>query len=183
MHHRTTRILEAFIAIHLITAGAAAEESITVDVVGRIQTGLAAIGGETTGTTISAKGITWELEFGKNAKFRETAKKLSGKQARVKGSLERRKGVEIRDRWIVTVTNLQAAPPVKSKLDAKTRRETSKVTFKETEGATLIDVTSPFGIDHAVITRGNHRWPANLTVRLHLKGLESFKVAADQKND
>jgi hypothetical protein len=31
-------------------------------------------GGETTGTTITAKGVTWELDFGKNAELRKTAK-------------------------------------------------------------------------------------------------------------
>ena len=42
----------------------AAEDSIRVTVVGTLRTGIIAIGGETTGTTITAKGITWELEFG-----------------------------------------------------------------------------------------------------------------------
>ena len=37
----------------------AAEDSITVTVVGTLRTGIFAIGGETTGTTITAKGITY----------------------------------------------------------------------------------------------------------------------------
>ena len=86
-----------------------AAESITVEIVGKLETGIFAIGGETTGTTITAKGITWELEFGKQAALRKLAEKLNGKQVVVKGSLERKKGVEIRERWIVTVTSLKAA--------------------------------------------------------------------------
>jgi hypothetical protein len=84
------------------------DESITVKVVGTLQTGIIAIGGETTGATITAQGITWELDFG-NSPLRKTADTLDGKKAVVQGRLERRKGVEIRERWIVTVTDLKAA--------------------------------------------------------------------------
>jgi hypothetical protein len=84
------------------------EESITVEVVGTLRTGIAAIGGETTGTTITAKGITWELDLSKNAAFRKAAKKMHGKTVGVQGNLERRSGVEIGERWIVTVTGLKA---------------------------------------------------------------------------
>ena len=92
-----------------VSAEDSAEDSINVTVVGTLRTGIVAIGGETTGTTITAKGITWELEFGKNAAIRKSAEKLNGKKVIVKGSLERRKGVEIRQRWIVTVKGLRAA--------------------------------------------------------------------------
>ena len=91
------------------TTKVSAEDSINVTVVGTLRTGIVAIGGETTGTTITANGITWELEFGKNAAIRKSAEKLNGKKVIVKGSLERRKGVEIRQRWIVTVKGLRAA--------------------------------------------------------------------------
>lgn len=86
-----------------------AEESITVTVVGTLRTGIFAIGGETTGTTITAKGITWELDFGDQAKFRRMAESLNEKQVVVRGSLERRSGVEIKQRWIVHVSDLEAA--------------------------------------------------------------------------
>ncbi len=83
-------------------------ESITVTVVGTLKSGVVAIGGETTGTTISAKGATWELELSHNDKLRQAAEDLNGKPAIVQGSLERRAGVEIKDRWIVHVGSLQA---------------------------------------------------------------------------
>jgi hypothetical protein len=85
---------------------ASAEESITVTIVGTLRTGIVAIGGETTGMTITAKGIKWELDLGRNAKLRTAAEKLDGKGVTVTGTLERRAGVEVKERWIVTVTSL-----------------------------------------------------------------------------
>jgi len=87
----------------------AIEDAIDVTVVGTIRTGILAIGGETTGTTITAKGITWELNLGNAPYLRETAESLNGRKARVRGGLERRRGVEIAERWIVTVSELQGA--------------------------------------------------------------------------
>lgn len=86
-----------------------AEESITVTVTGTIRTGVVAIGGETTGVTIKSKGATFELDIGKNAALRTAAEKLDGKTAVVEGTLERRSGVEIKERWIVTVAKLRSA--------------------------------------------------------------------------
>lgn len=83
------------------------EESITVTVVGTLRSGIVAIGGETTGTTITAQGIKWELGFGKNAELRTATEKLDGRQVTVTGTLERRAGVEIKERWVVTVASLK----------------------------------------------------------------------------
>jgi hypothetical protein len=91
----------------MTTEGQSTSESIAVVVVGRIRTGIVAIGGETTGTTITSKGITWELDLGNNLAFAETAKNLNGKQATVTGSLERRTGIEIPTRFIVTVKTIE----------------------------------------------------------------------------
>jgi len=85
---------------------ASIKDSVTVKVVGKLRTGLMAIGAETTGTTITANGITWELELGKQTTFRKEAQQLDGKQVIVHGRLERKQGVEIQERWIVTVTSL-----------------------------------------------------------------------------
>ena len=86
---------------------AATEESVEVTVVGTLHTGIMAIGGETTGTTISAKGITWELDFDKSGELRAKANALGKQKVVVKGTLERRPGVEVKERWIVHVTALQ----------------------------------------------------------------------------
>ena len=85
--------------------------SIDVVVTGTLRTGIMAIGGETTGTTISARGATWELDLSGDPAFARTAETLAGGRAVVRGSLEVRPGVEKRKRWIVTVTSLAAAPP------------------------------------------------------------------------
>ena len=86
------------------------DESIDVVVRGTLRTGIMAIGGETTGTTVTARGATWELDLGGDASLERRAESLSGKRAVVRGSLEVRPGVEKRQRWIVTVTSLEAAP-------------------------------------------------------------------------
>src|SRR5689334_1071591 len=94
-----------FLILQSVMDADESQELITVTVVGTLRTGIVAIGGETTGTTISAKGIKWELDFGKNAELRAAAEKLDGKQVTVTGTLERRSGVEVKERWIVTVTS------------------------------------------------------------------------------
>ncbi len=83
-----------------------AGDSIQVDIVGTIETGIMAIGGETTGMIVTSGNITWELQVADN--MRETAESFNGKQARVKGRLEKKAGVEIAERWIVTIDSIGA---------------------------------------------------------------------------
>jgi len=96
-----------FVAVLNEGARLMAEESINVTVVGTLKTGVIVIGGETTGVTITAKGITWELDLAKNPAFAEAAKKLSGKRATITGSLEKKAGIEIPVRFIVTVKSIE----------------------------------------------------------------------------
>lgn len=84
-------------------------EFVKVSVKGKLKTGIFAIGGETTGSTITADGITWELDFGTNKTLLEQAQNLNGKQVHVKGRLHRKPGVEVRERWIVDVKSLVEA--------------------------------------------------------------------------
>lgn len=158
------------------------EDSITVTALGTLRTGVVAIGGKTTGTTITAKGITWELDFGKSGELRAAAATLDGKKVIVQGSLERRAGVQIKHRWIVTVTGLQAVGDAgvggteKPKFQATVGRTDTRIRFTTEGGATIFDVTSGFGIDKATIKRESDEWPKTILVRLHLGGLESFKA-------
>ena len=78
-------------------------ESIEVTVTGKLAHGVMAIGGETTGTTITANGVTWELELGDNADFRKTAEEKNGKMVKVSGTLTIKQGVERGQRFIVVV--------------------------------------------------------------------------------
>lgn len=81
-------------------------EFIHVTVVGTLQTGIAAIGGETTGTTITSRNVTWELDLTKNRGLKNAAQKLQGKLVKVTGLLQRKRGVEVAERWIVDVKTL-----------------------------------------------------------------------------
>jgi hypothetical protein len=85
-----------------------ADSFIKIQAKGTLRTGLVAIGGETTGTTISTKNGTLELDFGKNKKLRKLAANLDKKQVEVTGILTMRKGVERGTRLIVQVTDLKA---------------------------------------------------------------------------
>ena len=85
---------------------AAPGDSIKVTVIGTLSSGIVAIGGETTGTAIASKGITWELKMRPDQQ--KVADRLNGKRAIVEGELERRAGVELKERWIVTVASLKS---------------------------------------------------------------------------
>ena len=82
---------------------------IKVEIRGILETGVVAIGGETTGTVINARGVTWELDFDDNENFHYLAKWLHEKEALVTGTYKKIKGVEIRERNIVKVTTLKSA--------------------------------------------------------------------------
>ena len=82
------------------------DQYIKVEIRGVLRHGVMAIGGETTGTEITANGITWELDLNKRKDLRQKAEELDAETVVLSGTLERRKGVEIAHRWIVTVTSL-----------------------------------------------------------------------------
>ena len=85
------------------------KEAEKVELTGKLRTGVVAIGGETTGVTLETKLDKFELEFGKDKELRQKAEKLNGKLVKVAGTLEIRKGVEVKERKIVTVTSLEEA--------------------------------------------------------------------------
>ena len=84
----------------------AATEYIKVDVRGKLNSQIMAIGGETTGVNITATGVTWELDFGANQDLRRKAKLMHNKTVTVQGKLTVKRGVEIARRWIVRVETL-----------------------------------------------------------------------------
>lgn len=81
-------------------------ESIEVTIHGRLRTGIVAIGGETTGTTISASNLTFELDLSET-ELQGKMEEWDGRTVVVKGTLAGKKGVEVRLRQIVTVESLQ----------------------------------------------------------------------------
>jgi hypothetical protein len=102
-------LLAGLLAVTLAGMGAG-DDSIDVVVRGTLRTGIMAIGGESTGTTIAARGATWELDLRGQPELRTRAESLDGRRVVVTGSLEVRPGVERRQRWILTVKTLEAAP-------------------------------------------------------------------------
>ena len=82
-------------------------EYVKVFVKGKLNNQVVAIGGETTGTVITANGITWELELGDNAELRRKAEELHDHTVIISGMLRMKRGVEIPQRWIVTVSSLK----------------------------------------------------------------------------
>jgi hypothetical protein len=88
---------------------AADKDAKKVEVKGTLRTGIVAVGGETTGTIIQTKDGQLELELGTNKELREKAAKLDGKMVAVSGTLEVRKGVEVKERKIITVMSLDEA--------------------------------------------------------------------------
>lgn len=89
-----------------LAADKAPEQYIKVDMVGTLKSGIFAIGGETTGVQITAKGVTWEVALGKDA---AKAEKLDGKLVAIKGMLASKEGVTIPRRTILTAASCDAA--------------------------------------------------------------------------
>ncbi len=55
------------------------------------------------------------------------------------------------------------------------KRDT-RITLTRTGQRVIVDVVSPSGIDRATLRRQEAEWPAEIRVRLHLAGLETFKA-------
>lgn len=91
--------------------GQVSEKDHVVSVVcrGRIHTDVVALGGETTGFTIELTpdgDKTWELEL--QNKLADSARKSDNRTVVISGTLTVRKGIAIRERWIIAVRNLIA---------------------------------------------------------------------------
>lgn len=56
------------------------------------------------------------------------------------------------------------------------KRDDDRVDVKAEKGMATLSIHSPFGISQAVIERTGEKWPDAVVLRLHLKGLENFKV-------
>lgn len=82
---------------------------VKVEIKGKLATGVVAIGGETTGTTITAGDITWDLDFGENKELAVQAEKLDGKTVVVTGTARQVRGVTRGPRIVVTVATLKAS--------------------------------------------------------------------------
>ncbi len=86
----------------------AKDEYIKVEVRGKLNNEIMAIGGETTGAVITANGIAWELDFSDSPNSQRKSAAMNGKTVVVKGQLSVKRGIEIRQRWIVKVASIEA---------------------------------------------------------------------------
>ncbi len=64
-----------------------------------------------------------------------------------------------------------------TKFKITTRRADDAVTVQADKDRTMFSVKSPFGISQAVVERRDDKWPNVVVLRLHLKGLESFRAS------
>jgi len=99
------KLLTSLIALMIATAVNAETNSTTVT--GTLYTGVNAIGGETTGIVVeSGAGLVTELEI-KDPVLFALAEKLDGKEVTAKGSLKIVPGLEVPDRRVLEVAELQ----------------------------------------------------------------------------
>jgi hypothetical protein len=64
-----------------------------------------------------------------------------------------------------------------SQFEITTKRDNDKVEVKVESGKAVFSIHSPFGISQAVIESTSGNWSDFVILRLHFKGLESFKVS------
>lgn len=57
------------------------------------------------------------------------------------------------------------------------KRDTDTVEVRAAKDKAVFIVKSPFGISQAVVERAEEKWPDAVVLRLHLKGLESFRAS------
>ena len=78
---------------------------------GTLQTGIVAVGGETTGIVLKTKAHgQYELDLKKDDKLLKLADKLNGKKVVVEGDYKPRPGVEVKERRIILVKSIKEAP-------------------------------------------------------------------------
>jgi hypothetical protein len=82
--------------------------SISASFEGVLATGVAAIGGETTGVTLKTeKNDVFELDLGKDENLKKLAQQLSGRKVIVTGEYKPQSGVEVKQRRIIVVKTLK----------------------------------------------------------------------------
>lgn len=81
------------------------KSAVRVECHGQLRSGVVAIGGETTGTSIAFDRVIWDLKLADES-GRNFAKDHHKKSVVVVGTLRRPNGVQIPDRWIIDVERI-----------------------------------------------------------------------------
>ena len=92
--------------------------SVSVECCGRLRHGVVAIGGETTGTTITFNRMVWELQLHDDA-ARQFAKEHHKEPIVVTGTLRKIGGTEVKVRWIIDVKKLSEHDATKDEEGAR----------------------------------------------------------------
>lgn len=128
------------------------EPSITVECHGKMRTGVVAIGGETTGTTITFHKQSWELKL-LNEESYEFAEDNNKEPVTAVGTLRRVKGTETKPRWIIDVKTLK-------KRDPKTTPDGALLTI---QGTLRGSRSTPHQAAKLTIEAGELTWPIVFT--------------------
>jgi hypothetical protein len=78
---------------------------------------------------------------------------------------------------LLVVAGSLAADEPTTKFKFTTKRKDDAVEVRAEKDRTVFSVKSPFGISQAVIERTDDKWAGAVVLRLHLKGLESFRAS------
>lgn len=103
------KVKDKYELVALPLAALDAGKTLDVMVQGILNDGVVAIGAETTGTVIKVGKTTWELDLSADPKFKKAAEAASGKVVVVTGKVQKKKGVEVKERTIVKVETLKGA--------------------------------------------------------------------------
>jgi hypothetical protein len=141
------------------------DASVSVQCSGRLRHGVVAIGGETTGTTITFDRIVWELQLHDDAQ-REFAQEHDKEPVVVTGGLRKVAGIEAKVRWIIDVRIL-------SEPDATTDPERARMKIQGT-----LRATDPRGCDASEMTieADGQVWTINLSSDSTLKAMAESLV-------
>ena len=72
---------------------------------------------------------------------------------------------------------LAVAAESRTRFKITTKRKDDAVEVRAEKDRAVFSVKSPFGISQAVIERTDDKWPEAVVLRLHLKGLSSFRAS------
>jgi len=78
---------------------------------------------------------------------------------------------------LCTISFAAAADDATSSYKISTKHPADRVAIAVEADATVISIRSPGGIGEATLERIGTKWPAKIVLRLHLNGLEDFRIS------
>jgi len=140
------------LCLSAMAEGTAPKSFVSVECCGRLRHGVVAIGGESTGTTITFNRIIWELQLPDHA-ARKFAKEHHKKSVVVTGALRKVAGVERKVRWIINVKTIAECDVTKDK----------EGTRFSIQGTLRSPNPQQGGSPRMTVVAGGHAWPLDLT--------------------